>query len=348
MGDFDDDNFMSHRQPPVDVGGDDEEASPQVESSTHDFDLVETDHLEDAKPSGDPYQTEQSCYSEYDDMATLPPAAAPNYHEPGYEPPVLEEPEPEPEPESSEPLQEPQPSHIDEPPEKEEEPSSPSTPACRTSGCVVVAFLTKIYFHEKVQHVLLWRNIGLTVGVLVLFLYTAFSIALLSFLSVVGYYGLAIIVCTFAIRLYRDILAAIGKQQAANFFILEMVDHAAEADWSVSKDCVMSAVSKACDVVNHVANDVRDVIVVRSYARTIKAVVGLYFLTWIGGCFNLLTLVILVVLNLFYIPLLLVKFDKEINAFVLQIHGHIQQGIDVVRQKAPFLANFFDSKQKTA
>jgi len=336
MGDFDEDNFMAHRQPPVDIGGDEEEPAAHIEPS-HDFHLVDT--------TGDLGQPDSS--NGYDEMGTLNPAAAPNYHSSSYDqPPVAEESEPEPEP--SEPIQEPEPSqsHIDSP--AKEEPPSISADSCCASRCAVVAFLAKIYSHEKVQHVLLWRNIGLTAGILVLFLYTAFSIALLSFLSVIGYYGLAIIVCTFAIRLYRDVLAAIGKQQAANFFIIEMVDRAAESEWSVSKDCAVAAVGKACDAVNAMANDVRDVIVVRSYAKTIKAVVGFYLLTWIGSMFNLLTLVILVVLNLFYIPLLLVKFDKEIHAFVMKIHGHIQQGFDVVRQKAPFLANFFESKKKKA
>lgn len=123
MSEFED-NFISHRQPPVDVGGDEDEdlVTSQAESS-HDFDILDNEPLVDSTQNdGDLNHPVPDSY-DYDEAPTLSPAAAPGSH---YDPTVSDiKEEVEPEPET--------PVHR-EPSPSPEEPSEADT-TCSVSRC---------------------------------------------------------------------------------------------------------------------------------------------------------------------------------------------------------------------
>jgi len=231
--------------------------------------------------------------------------------------------EPEPEPEFS------KPSLIeDEPPQFTQEP-----PASQPGG--IFAGLQNL--DPRVVELIYWRDVKKSGIVFGSVLFLLLSLCCNSLISVVAYLSLAVLTVTISFRVYRTVLQAVQKTGDGNPFKGFL-----ETDIEIPRDKVNAIVDHVIDHMDKCHDVLRRLFLVEDLVDSIKFAVMLWLLTYIGGWFNGLTLLILAFIGLFSIPKVYELHQEKIDNYIDLVNKQVKDVMTKVQAKVPWL------KKKTA
>jgi len=282
------------------------------------------------------------------------------------EPPVLLDPAPKAEPESLTPEPEPTEQHVDvvsspvEPPREEEEappPPPPSAPPAaeplpqEEPAPVVTRAASKpvpapaAYAHSpsktqthplmqfpKVVDLLYWRDLKTTGVVFGAALLLLLSLTTCSIVSVTSYIGLALLSVTVTFRIYKGVLQAIQKSDDGHPFRVYL-----DMDIALSDDLVHTYGQAALDRFNKLVLELRRLFLVEDLVDSIKFAVLMWILTYIGALFNGLTLIILVVVGAFSLPVAYEKNKVQVDHYLAMVNKQFKDIVGKIQDKVPGL-----------
>ncbi|XP_032515294.1 reticulon-1 isoform X1 [Danaus plexippus] len=272
--------------------------------------------------------------------AVPPPAAAVSAPAPVSEPkpdlksetlaepkPVVEQPKPEPKPPAEEPTPEPEqkkpvPSpvqapmqpHVDPVQKKQEEPTPqpavqpspqpPRAPSAHVIEAEVIfcqigldAWFDPQRLHPEVESLIYWRCAARSGAALGAGLVLLVALACCSVVSVLAYGSLLALVAAVAFRIYKNVLQAVQKTNEGHPFKWLL-----EKDVSVSVERAQSLAASATAQLNAALAELRRLFLVEDLVDSLKFGVLLWCLTYVGACFNGITLIILGWIALFTLP----------------------------------------------
>jgi len=137
------------------------------------------------------------------------------------------------------------------------------------------------------------------------------ALTFLSFISVVAYTSLAVLSATFAFRVYKNVMQAIQKTQDGHPF-KEYLD----LDLTVQGDKAQEICQAVINFANQSVNKLRHLFLVEDLIDSAKFAGVLYVLTYVGSCFNGLTLIIIGVVALFALPKVYESNKSVIDMYV--------------------------------
>jgi len=157
------------------------------------------------------------------------------------------------------------------------------------------------------------------------------ALAFLSFISVVAYTSLAILSGTFAFRVYKNILQAVQKTQDGHPFKEYL-----ELDLALEGDKAQEVCGAIISHLNQRVIQLRRLFLVEDLVDSAKFGAFLYFLTYVGGWFNGLTLVILAFIALFGLPKVYESNKNVIDQYVDLVWAKVSEINSKVSAALPF------------
>ncbi|XP_039751655.1 reticulon-1 isoform X2 [Pararge aegeria] len=241
---------------------------------------------------------------------TLAPAPEP---QPSAEPAKPTEPKPEPAPQPKpepvqpkpEPVQlkpEPTQSKPDPVPQKPEPPSwqPPVEPAAEPLRAPVAHVIeAEVIFCQMglVESLIYWRSAARSGAALGAGLALLVALACCSVVSVLAYSSLLALSAAVAFRVYKNVLQAVQKTNEGHPFKWLL-----EKDVSVSAERAQSLAAAATAHLNAALTELRRLFLVEDLVDSLKFGALLWCLTYVGACFNGITLIILAWIALFSLP----------------------------------------------
>ncbi|XP_045768873.1 reticulon-1 isoform X2 [Maniola jurtina] len=239
--------------------------------------------------------------------AFTPAASAPA---PEAEPPRKEEPvappkptEPKPEPPKPAPVQA-QPEPPSRKPPAEPAPEPPRAPIAHVIEAEVIfcqmgldAWFDPQRLHPEVESLIYWRSAARSGAALGAGLALLVALACCSVVSVLAYSSLLALSAAVAFRIYKNVLQAVQKTNEGHPFKWLL-----EKDLSVSAERAQSLAAAATAHLNAALNELRRLFLVEDLVDSLKFGVLLWCLTYVGACFNGITLIILAWIALFSLP----------------------------------------------
>jgi len=150
---------------------------------------------------------------------------------------------------------------------------------------------------ECVSELVYWRDPKKSGAVFGAIFVILIALTFLSFISVVAYTSLAVLSATFAFRVYKSVLQALHKTQDGHPFKEYL-----EVDLTLQGDKSQEICQAVINYANQAVNKLRHLFLVEDIVDSAKFAGVLYVLTYIGSCFNGLTLLILGFIALFALP----------------------------------------------
>jgi len=290
------------------------------------------------------------------------------------EPPVLLDVAPKAEPESYTPEPEPEPiqQHVDvvsspvvvEPPREEEEEAPPPPPTAPPAAAAAAEPLpqeepapvvtraasepvpapaayahspSKAQTHPLMQFptvvdLLYWRDVKTTGVVFGAALLLLLSLTACSIVSVTSYIGLALLSVTVTFRIYKGVLQAIQKSDDGHPFKQYL-----DMDISLSDDLVHKYGLAGLDKFNKLVLELRRLFLVEDLVDSIKFAVLMWILTYIGALFNGLTLIILVLVGGFSLPVVYEKNQVQVDHYLALVNNQVKDIVGKVQDKVPGL-----------
>ncbi|CAB1460231.1 unnamed protein product [Pleuronectes platessa] len=177
---------------------------------------------------------------------------------------------------------------------------------------------------------LYWRDVKSTGVVFGAALLLLLSLTLCSIVSVCSYIGLALLSVTICFRIYKGILQAIQKSDEGHPFKLYLDREVALPEDVVHKysDLVLARMNKSiCEL--------RRLFLVEDLVDSIKFAVLMWILTYVGGLFNGLTLIILGLIAAFSCPIVYEKHQVQIDHYVGLVNNQVQSIVGTIQAKVP-------------
>jgi len=203
--------------------------------------------------------------------------------------------------------------------------SAASTPASEHAD--LFGFLQSI--PSDVLDLLYWRCPKKTSVVFVSVLLLLVSLSLFSVVSILAYVALCVLSVTFSFVVYRKCLAAVQKSGEGNPFLEYLKD---DVVISLNDKC-QNYLEKALVQVGDSVVLVRHYVLIEDVFDSIKFAVFLWFLTYVGAIFNLLTLLILGHVSFFTLPKVYEVHRDQIDSYVKLVMDQIQAQYPVIRGK---------------
>lgn len=224
--------------------------------------------------------------------------------EPKPEPPKPELPKPEPIKSELPKLETPKPeTPKPEPPKAEpvqKEPSPPPKPVMfETSRPTAHVIEAEVIFCQMglVESLIYWRSAAHSGAALGAGLALLVALACCSVVSVTAYASLLALSAAVAFRIYKNVLQAVQKTNDGHPFKWLL-----EKDVSVSAERAQSLAAAATAHLNAALAELRRLFLVEDLVDSLKFGVLLWCLTYVGACFNGITLIILGWIALFTLP----------------------------------------------
>ncbi|XP_016100023.1 reticulon-1-like isoform X1 [Sinocyclocheilus grahami] len=183
---------------------------------------------------------------------------------------------------------------------------------------------------EKVMELLHWRNLkqsGLVFGSLLLLL---FSLTQFSVVSVVAYLALAALSATVSFRVYKSVLQAVQKTDEGHPFKAYL-----EVEMSLSHDQMQKYAENAQYYINNTLKELRRLFLVQDLVDSLKFAVLMWLLTYVGALFNGLTLLIMVVVSMFSMPVVYEKYQAQIDQYLDLIRTQVNSVVGKIQEKIP-------------
>ncbi|XP_026134047.1 reticulon-1-A-like isoform X4 [Carassius auratus] len=182
----------------------------------------------------------------------------------------------------------------------------------------------------QVVDLLHWRDLkqsGLVFGSVLLLL---FSLTQFSVVSVIAYLALAVLSATISFRVYKSVLQAVQKTDEGHPFKAYL-----EVEIALSGDQIMKYVDKTQLYINSTMKELRRLFLVQDLIDSIKFAVLMWLLTYVGALFNGLTLLILVVVSMFSVPVVYEKYQTQIDQYLGLVRTQVNSIMGKIREKVP-------------
>ncbi|XP_069750333.1 reticulon-3-like isoform X5 [Narcine bancroftii] len=181
-----------------------------------------------------------------------------------------------------------------------------------------------------VKDLVYWSDPKKTGAVFGLTLTLLVSLAVFSVVSVLAYLVLALLSVTISFRIYKSVIQAVQKTNDGNPFRVYL-----EQDISLSADTFRKYCDTALAHVNYALKYLLQLFLVQDLVDSLKLVVLMWLMTYVGAVFNGLTLLILVVLLTFSIPAVYKKYQTEIDHYVDLVQKQVSCMVGKIQEKLP-------------
>ncbi|XP_036230968.1 reticulon-2 isoform X2 [Bactrocera oleae] len=184
--------------------------------------------------------------------------------------------------------------------------------------------------HPRVESLIYWRDVkksGIFFGA---GLVTLLAISCFSVISVFAYLSLLTLAGTVAFRIYKSVMQAIQKTPEGHPF-KEYLD----IDLTLSQEKVQNIAGVAVAHVNGFVAELRRLFLVEDLVDSIKFGVILWVLTYIGGWFNGMTLVILAFVSLFTLPKVYENNKQSIDTYLDLVRSKLTEITEKIKAAIP-------------
>ncbi|XP_022814484.1 reticulon-3-B isoform X3 [Spodoptera litura] len=184
--------------------------------------------------------------------------------------------------------------------------------------------------HPEVESLIYWRSAahsGLALGAGLALLV---ALACCSVVSVLAYASLLALSAAVAFRIYKNVLQAVQKTNDGHPFKWLL-----ERDISVPAERAQSLAAAATAHLNAALAELRRLFLVEDLVDSLKFGVLLWCLTYVGACFNGITLIILGWIALFTLPKAYEMNKAQVDANLELVRGKINEISAKVRAAVP-------------
>ncbi|KAF8571046.1 hypothetical protein P879_01158 [Paragonimus westermani] len=192
------------------------------------------------------------------------------------------------------------------------------------------------------EQLLLWKDPTKSGIFVVLVLTVLCSLSCLSLVSVLAYAGLSLLCCTTAARLYQYLLKPTKNIATSNVTeastTTDLFGEWFNKDIKLSGDWMSKHAVSLSSALEPYLIQLQSVLLLKSYIETCKFLVLLYFLSVLGSCFNLLTLIIIGFILLFTLPKIYRLYQKPLDKVYEKLRKHLSalnRKMQTVLEKVP-------------
>nr|XP_033487461.1 reticulon-2a isoform X3 [Epinephelus lanceolatus] len=182
---------------------------------------------------------------------------------------------------------------------------------------------------SKVMDLIYWKDTERTGMILTGLVVGLLSLFQLSIITVISTVSLAVMCFTISVRIYYQVLYILnwgdGEHPFKSYLGLDISFSGEEADGYMQKAIVM--VLSALD-------SLKGLFFVRNLVESIKFLVLMYLVTYLGELCNGLTLLIISVIALFSLPLFYRQRQEQVDAFTAKIQANIDNVKDTFQRLA--------------
>ncbi|XP_072736809.1 reticulon-3 isoform X2 [Ciconia boyciana] len=180
---------------------------------------------------------------------------------------------------------------------------------------------------------LFWRDARKTGVVFGASLLLLLSLAVLSAISVVAHLALALLSVTISLRVYKAVVQAIQKSEEGHPFRAYL-----ELDVTLSQETFQAHAATVALHLNQALRLLLRLFLVEDLVDSLKLVMAMWVLTYVGAVFNGITLLILAELLAFTLPPLYEKYKVQIDHYVGIARRQTKDLVDKIQAKLPGLA----------
>jgi hypothetical protein len=192
--------------------------------------------------------------------------------------------------------------------------------------------MSGFFKRENLSELVYWRDpkkSGVVFGAIAVIL---IALTCLSLISVVAYTSLLLLTGTFAFRVYKTVMQMIQKTDEGHPF-KEYLD----LDVTFSGEKAQELSNAIINYTNTAILKLRRLFLVEDFVDSAKFGVFLYVLTYIGGWFNGLTLIILGFIALFSLPKVYETNKTVIDQYIDLVWGKVSEINAKITEAIPFL-----------
>ncbi|KAF0300509.1 Reticulon-3 [Amphibalanus amphitrite] len=172
----------------------------------------------------------------------------------------------------------------------------------------------------SLMEILLWRDPKKSGAAFATGLVLLFSMLYCSFISVVAYFGLALLTVTLGFRLYKTVLGMVQKTNDGHPF-----QDLLSVDTTVTPEKGHELADKAVAELNCCTSSLKDLFLVKDIFESVKFGFVLYLLTYLGAWFNTMTLVIMGYVALFTLPKVYEQNKEKIDEVFGQVKDKVAE-----------------------
>ncbi|XP_063625847.1 reticulon-3-B isoform X5 [Cydia splendana] len=184
--------------------------------------------------------------------------------------------------------------------------------------------------HPEVEALIYWRSAARSGAALGAGLALLLALACCSVVSVAAYVSLLALSAAVAFRIYKNVLQAVQKTNEGHPFKFLL-----EKDISVPAERVQSLAASATAHLNAAVSELRRLFLVEDLVDSLKFGVLLWCLTYVGACFNGMTLIILGWIALFTLPKAYEMNKAQVDANLELARAKINEITAKVRAAVP-------------
>jgi len=164
-----------------------------------------------------------------------------------------------------------------------------------------------------------WENPPASAGILSALLAVLVSICYFSFIAVIAYISLAVLLVIMGIKVYSFGMVFMKKAEPGSDPLLSLTN----VDVNIPPEKVAEITGILVDIANPSIMELRRLFLLESVFDTIKFILCLWGLTYIGSWFNMMTLIILSWVGIFTLPLLYKNNQTAVDEVVSQVNTQI-------------------------
>ncbi|XP_046718683.1 reticulon-2a isoform X2 [Silurus meridionalis] len=182
---------------------------------------------------------------------------------------------------------------------------------------------------SKVMDLIYWKDTertgmlftGLVVGLLSLFQ--------LSIITVLSTVSLAIVCFTISVRIYCKLLHALQLRDGAHPFQTYL-----DVDIGLSGEQAEHYMQRAIFLFFAALDTLRHLVFVANLFDSLKFLLLMYLVTYLGALCNGLTLLIIGVIAVFSVPLFYTRHQEKLDIWVAKVQGHVDNIKDILTRLA--------------
>ncbi|XP_037326173.1 reticulon-2a isoform X2 [Pungitius pungitius] len=182
---------------------------------------------------------------------------------------------------------------------------------------------------SKAMDLIYWKDTERTGMILTGLVVGLLSLFQLSIITVISTISLAVICFTISVRIYYQVLYILnwgdGEHPFKSYLDLDISFSGEEADLYVQKAIIMTLSA---------VDSLKGLFFVRNLLESIKLLVLMYLVTFLGDLCNGLTLFIISVIALFSLPLFYRQRQEQLDSFIAKIQAHIDNVKDTFHRLA--------------
>ncbi|CAO1315573.1 unnamed protein product [Diamesa serratosioi] len=184
--------------------------------------------------------------------------------------------------------------------------------------------------HPKVESLIYWRDVKKSGIVFGAGMAVLLAMSMFSMISVFAWISLLSLAGTISFRIYKTIMGAVQKTSEGHPF-KDFLD----IDMTLSQDRVQQMTTTFVTHVNAYVGELRRLFLVEDIVDSVKFALLLWFLTYIGGWFNGMTVVIMAYVAMFTLPKVYENNKQSIDAYMDLVRSKILEITDKVKSAIP-------------